>query len=334
MAQQGTTAREYVTKMPDNTPTEIAKEIMEDCPGLFTSTEAARARVRYYMGKHGAKNRVNADIVPVVPSQARICIMDIETSPMPAWVWGSFKQFINPNQLVAPQSVLCWCAKWLDEEGVMFDSMQDQIPVSDSPLNFIGCSDERVCASMWRVFDDADIIVAHNGRAFDVATLNARWLYHGMGAPSPYRVVDTLKICRNFRFPRNKLESIARYMELGGKEEHEGFGLWLKCMQGDKAAWQRMEDYNVRDVTLLEDVYMKLRTWDTRHPNVALHYQDGHMRCIVCGSTAVHEDTAHQAHTMASVFPTYKCDSCGKTMRGRKRLDPTAAIEDRLTHSL
>ena len=37
-----------------------------------------------------------------------------------------------------------------------------------------------------------------------------------------------------------------------------------------------------------------------------------------------------QAHTAASVFPSYRCESCGVIMRGRKRLDPTTAIEDRL----
>ena len=338
MAQQGTIAREYVAKMPHCTPTEIAGLIMDEHPGLFACGESARSRVRYYMGKNGAKNRTQCaegSLLPVLPSEVRILNMDIETAPMLAFVWGCFKQFVNPDQLLEPSQVICWAAKWLGDDTMMFDGMQKDIKRSENVLDFYQYSDERVVRGMWELFNEADIIVGHNGQAFDTKTLNARWIKHGLPPPSPYRFVDTLSMVKDTtRLPRNKLESVGRYYGIGQKLEHEGFGLWVKCMCGDKEAWAKMRSYNEQDVLLDEKAYMLYRPWATRHPNVALHYQDGARRCIVCGSTAVVEDTAHQAHTNASVFPSYRCESCGKVMRGRKRLDPTAAIEDRLTHAM
>lgn len=322
----------YMEQMPGGTPTEIAKSIMEDFPHLFSSAEAARSRVRYYMGKHGAKNRQRAGL-HVIPTNARILNMDIETAPMLAFVWGCFKQYVNPDQLLHESQVICWAAKWLDGDDVLFDSMQDDIKPSANPLDFYRYSDERVVRSMWELFDAADIVVGHNGVAFDQKTLNARWIKHGLHPPSPFKFVDTYSMVKDVaRLPRNKLESVGRYYGIGRKLEHEGFDLWVKCMCGDSDAWEKMRRYNEQDVRLDEEAYLLFRAWWNRHPNVALHYDDPHRRCIVCGSTAVVEDTSHQARTAASVFPAYRCESCGKIMRGRSRLTPSADIENRMAH--
>ena len=336
--KQGEVVKRYVAGMQGATPTEVAAAVMADHPDLYSSAESCRSRVRYYLRRGGAKNRNHMaldSMPPVVPSECRILNMDIETAPMLAFVWGCFKQYVNPDQLLHESMVLCWAAKWLGEDGVAFDSMEADIRPSDSPLGFYACSDKRVVESMWHLFNAADIVVGHNGQAFDEKTLNARWIKHGLPPPSPFKFVDTYKMAKGIaRLPRNKLESVGRYYKLGQKLEHEGFRLWTKCMCGDADAWARMRKYNEQDVLLDEEAYILFRAWWKRHPNVALHYQDGHRRCIVCGSTAVKEDTAHQAHTAASVFPSYRCESCGWIGRGRKRLDPTAGIEDRLAHAL
>lgn len=334
-SKRGTVAKQYVFSMGGHTPTEIADAIMSEHPDLFNNIDTARSRVRYYQGRHGTKNRIRANLPPPVPSECRILNMDIETAPMLAFVWSCFKQYVNPDQLLAASSVLCWAAKWLGNDDIMFDSMQADIKPSENPLDFYQCSDERVVRSIWTLFDEADIIVGHNGRAFDSKTLNARWIKYGMTPPSPYKFVDTYTMVKDtVRLPRNKLESVGRYYDIGTKLEHEGFQLWVKCMCGDPEAWERMARYNRQDVLLDEEAYLLFRAWDRRHPNVALHYEDGNVRCIVCGSTAVKQDTSHESYTAASVFPSYRCGACGKVMRGRKRHTPTADIENRMAHAL
>jgi hypothetical protein len=90
-----------------------------------------------------------------------------------------------------------------------------------------------------------------------------------------------------------------------------------------------MEEYCVHDTLLLEKVYMKIRAWSTRHPNLDTIIGGYSMRCTVCGSTKMHEvdkDTC----TDASRFPTYRCEGCGHVMRGRKRYKPERPVEERL----
>lgn len=237
----------------------------------------------------------------------RILIYDIETSPNLAYVWSCYDENVSPSQLIEAGDILCWSAKWIDSPTVFTDSRQNDK------------TDERICRSLWALFNKADIVVAHNGQAFDEKTLNARWLDYGIPPPEPFKTVDTLKIAKSmFRFPINKLEGIANYLGIGSKVEHEGFGLWVKCMAGDRAAWGRMRDYNVQDVLLLEQVYLRIRPWDKRHPNCALFYDDGLLRCVCCGSTEM-KKLAKMAYTSVSMFNSYRCEKCGNVMRVGKQ---------------
>jgi len=238
----------------------------------------------------------------------KVLIFDIETTPMLSWHWRCYKENINPVQIVKHSHVLCWVAKWLGSDAIYFDSVKGD-----------GEDDKRCCEELWTLCDEADIVVAHNGQAFDMGTMNARWAYHGLNPPSPAKMADTLKIARGvFNFPTNKLEGITRYFGIGSKKEHEGFRLWLKCMDGDPKAWKTMEEYNIEDVLILEELYLRIRPWDKRHANVSLLYDDEKMRCVCCGSTDI-KRMKKNARTNVTVFPAYRCMSCGKPMRGRGR---------------
>ena len=233
----------------------------------------------------------------------RVLVFDIETTPNEVYTWGFFKQFIAPIQVKHHSVLLCYSAKWLGEKSVYFDSTQGER------------SDKRCCQTLWELVDEAEIVIAHNGQAFDMKYMNARWLANGMQPPSPYKFVDTLKVARGiFRFQMNKLEWLGIYLGVGRKIEHEGFSLWLKCMSGVKAAWKRMEEYSIQDTLLLEDVYMHLRPWDKRHPNIALCYVDSNERCVVCGSKDL-QQMSKDSRTAVSKFPSFRCRNCGKTMR-------------------
>lgn len=104
----------------------------------------------------------------------------------------------------------------------------------------------------------------------------------GFKPPAPYKQIDLLQVVKsNFKFPSNKLDYISQRLGLGQKVEHEGMALWTKCMKGDKAAWQRMEEYNIQDVVLLEDLYKRILPWIKNHPNMNV-YKDGPI-CPTCG---------------------------------------------------
>lgn len=357
----GELAKLYCEKYKTLSSTDVARLLYHETDA-FTSVEGARSRVRYYRCKHGNKNRKRISIESYVEYNKKGCekvapkilIFDIETAPSLAHVWGMFKVFVQPSQLVQSGKILSYAAKWLGNDEMFFDSIRNDIPNSSTVdsikkksqktfkhssfekmwdlLVFYSANDERLCRSLHALFEEADIVVAHNGQAFDVHTMNAYWLSHGITPPSPYKIVDTLKIAkREFRFPRNKLESIARFLDVGKKTEHEGFELWVKCMAKDEDAWDKMEEYNKQDVILLEEVYMLLRPWDTRHPNVSLCYGDDITRCTVCGSSAIKELTS-TAKTAASEFPSFRCESCGHIMRSRSRYKPSLTPAEQMAN--
>ena len=336
--ETGEKAYEYCAEYSDMPTRTLARKLRQDWPDLFTSIEHARGIVRDYRGQHGKHSRRNVkhrehftengddrrdnQIVHTIPS-ARILLFDIETAPHLAYVWRCFKENIAPAQMIQHTTVLCWAAKWLGEKKVFFDSVD--------PNNYT--DDRRICQSLWDLVNEGDIIVAHNGIAFDHKTMRARWVQHGIPPPSPYQMVDTCKLAqKQFNFPRSKLESICQYLGIGGKAHHEGFALWVGCMNGDPKAWATMKRYNIKDVRLLEEVYLRLRSWDKRHPNVSLEYDDV-MRCIVCGSTDIKPEL-NDTRTSASLFFSYRCGSCGHVMRSRSPQKKRLKADERLAHAI
>jgi hypothetical protein len=254
--------------------------------------------------------KVNEIIRAKNPPAAKVLLFDIETTPMKSWHWRMHDENIAPKQVIEFSRVLCYAAKWLGRDAVAFERTNYRAGAK---------SDRQACRDLWKLFDEADVVVAHNGKAFDTDTLRARWMFYGLQPPAPFKVFDTLRAARGyFRFPSNSLDCIARYLNIGRKVEHEGFDLWLKCMEGDGAAWQRMETYNVGDVLLLEEAYLRLRPWSNLHPNIALRHDGDTRRCVCCGAAAL-EELAKASYTNASVFPSFRCKKCGKVMRGRKR---------------
>lgn len=237
----------------------------------------------------------------------RILVFDIETTPMKSWHWKCYDECISPAQVIMETKVLCYAAKWLGEPLTMFGRKK-------------GASDRAVCKELWHLFNEADVLVGHNLQRFDVPTMNSRWIKYGFQPPSPYKMIDTLKIAKGVgKFGINKLDYLGRYVGIGKKTEHEGFDLWLKCMANDPEAWARMEEYNINDVALTEELYMHLRPWDKKHPNIGIMYPDGgESRCVCCGSTMITGITK-ASFTAAGVYPSFRCSDCGKVMRGRTR---------------
>lgn len=233
----------------------------------------------------------------------RILLLDIETAPNLAYVWGLWDQNVATSQIVNSGYVLCWSAKWLDDPEVMFDSVHKS-------------GEERMLKRIHKLLHESDVVVTHNGIKFDLPTLNKEFILQGMNPPSPYKQVDTLMTCRKmFRFPSNKLDYVAQSMGLGNKVKHSGFELWVNCMKGDKEAWGEMETYNRQDVVLLESLYKKLLPWIPNHPNASTY--DQIECCPNCGST--HYQGRGKAITRTQTYKRYQCKSCGHWFRGARK---------------
>jgi DNA polymerase elongation subunit (family B) len=232
----------------------------------------------------------------------KILLLDIETAPNLAYVWGLFKENIPLARIVASGHVLCWAAKWHGEKKTYFSSIQKRKPLT-------------MLDGIHRMLGEADAVVHYNGKSFDIPTLNKEFVTHGMKPPEPYKQIDLLQIVRaEFRFPSNKLDYVAKALGLGEKVRHPGFEMWVKCMANEAAAWKDMERYNRQDVNLLEQLYDRLNPWIRTHPNHGA-FQDISC-CPKCGSEKFQQRGF--AVTQIMKYPRYQCTGCGGWFRGNK----------------
>lgn len=241
----------------------------------------------------------------------KILLVDLETAPNQAYVWAHYDQ--NVIQHVREWNIMAVAYKWLGEKGAQVATLPDFDLWHHDHHN-----DQFLVERLWDLLDEADVVVAHNGDRFDLRKANARFLFHGMTPPSPYKTVDTLKIARrHFRFNQNGLDPLSEHLGLGRKAKHEGFQLWKRCMEypADVAAWNKMVRYAKQDVVLLEKLYLRLRPWAPTHPTVTTDLDSDRPLCPTCGSDRVQK--RGQRHSRTMTYQQYHCQDCGAWSRER-----------------
>jgi len=234
--------------------------------------------------------------------------VDIETTPNLAHVWGLFDQTVSLSQLRESTRMFCFGAKWRDARSTMFFSEHKH-------------GHEEMVHSAHALLHQADVVVHYNGTSFDIRHLNREFLLAGLTPPAPYQQIDLLRVVKKaFLFPSNKLAYVSEVLEIGGKVQHEGHTLWVKCMAGDPKAWKEMERYCKQDVDLLPELHDKLLPWITNHPNHSL-YSGEPGTCPNCGSASFHREG--HAYTSVGKYPRFQCNDCGRWFQGTHREDGT-----------
>lgn len=254
----------------------------------------------------------------------KILYIDIETAPNVVYTWGLFNQNVGLDQIVQSGHTLCYAAKWEDESEVVFSSTYHD-------------GDDNMVASVWKLLDEADIVIHYNGRKFDMPILNKEFIKHGLQPPTPYQQVDLLETARRrFKFVSNKLDYVSQFLGLDSKVQHKGMSLWSGCMAGNDEDWELMKEYNIQDVRMLPDLYKALLPWIQDHPNLALYEEDDPekkipVRCTNCGSTHVKKNGVEHLKTQS--YQRYKCLDCGTPLRGRSTIVPLEKRRATLTQS-
>lgn len=248
-------------------------------------------------------------------NNAKILLFDIETAPMLGYVWGLWENNVALNQVNSDWHVISWSAKWLGDSPnkIMYVDQRKAKNVEDDKLLLDG---------IWKLLDEADVVITQNGKSFDQKKLQARFILSGMQPPSSYRHIDTFMLAKkHFAFTSNKLEYMSgklctKYKKLKTKE-FQGFDLWKECLNGNIRAWKEMEKYNKHDVLALEELYTKLIPWDN---SVNLNvYNDKPLTTCTCGSSADLKKNGY-AFTNTAKYHRYKCTNCGSETRGRTNL--------------
>lgn len=245
---------------------------------------------------------------------SKTLILDIETAPILANVWRTWKENVGLNQIQQDWYILSFSAKWLGAKRVIYHDQSAAKDIED---------DTELMRKLWSLLNEADFVVAHNGRKFDLKKINARFILNGFNPPSPYKIIDTLDIAKgNFAFTSNRLAYLTDALCTEKKLAHAkfpGFSLWKECLAGNKEAWAEMKLYNIQDTVSLEELYLKLRAWDANHPSVAAVNDPDVMSCPKCGGHHV----IHKGFrfTQTGKYRRYLCTDCGGWSRGREMVN-------------
>lgn len=248
-------------------------------------------------------------------AEPRILLWDIETSHNLAAIFTLKNQdYIQADNIIQERYVICAAWKWLDAPKVSAVSVLDNPKLyAKSPHN-----DFHVVQALHAVLSEADVIVAHNGDAYDIKFTEARMLLQGLPPLPPITKIDTLKAARDrFLFNANNLNYLGQVLGCGKKKPTKP-GLWLKVLAGDKQAIRDMVAYNKQDVLLLEKVFLKLRPYMANHVNRQLYGESG---CPRCGSRRVQSRGFHRALTQ--VYRKFCCVDCKGWYRERKAMKGT-----------
>src|SRR5688572_19872344 len=286
------------------------------------SDRLARRGVRYGRQRYECKKCgkfTTAYYVPRTPVSARILLLDIETAPGEYYSWSRDPQYLSPEMMIKDWSILCWSAKWLFEPDIMGQSVK--------PKEAINRTEESILEEIWKLMDEASVIVTQNGIKFDIKRLNTKFIKHGYNPPSHYLCIDTLKVARErFNFTYNSLEELGREL-LGLKEGKIKMNMadWKMCVTGNQEHLDKMLTYCKNDVApLLEDVYLRERPWITGHPNLNLFTDHDSDVCPKCESAELAWNT--QYTTPQGVWEGFRCNSCGALGRGLGKLHRVKAV--------
>lgn len=287
----------------------LAESSWDDISAEFEDISPNCARKAFYRyTKDGAKSQS-------IITHPKVLIVDIETAPMEAYVWGMFNQNIGLEMISKHTTILSWSAKWLHEpaDKVMYRDQRNVKDVRDDKDLLVGIRD---------LLDEADIVITQNGIRFDIPKINYRLAKNKIRRYSSFKNIDTLKIAKSvFGFDSNKLAHMTdmfcvKYKKLD-HSKFPGFKLWKECLAGNQEAWKEMEKYNKHDVLSLEELYVDhLAPWDETL-NFASFTEELTFRCN-CGSA----DFTHKGYirTKKSKFKRFICDHCGKEHRESKNL--------------
>lgn len=251
-------------------------------------------------------------------NKPRILIWDVEVSTVQILIenYGlkNYIKYFNPKDIKRDWILLSVAWKWHGEPNtycvsVKHDNVQD---------------DRGVVETFYHALKNADIIIGHNIKAFDVKKFNSKLLEYGYDPLlfNSNQVIDTLQLCRKyFKLSSNRLGYVAQKLGVDAKDESPD---WAKVLDGDEQEIRYMRKYNKQDVIVNEQVYNKLRGWHESHPNLNLYNPvrdvvgQTVLACTNCQSTNLVKDG--YSYTRVSKRARARCKDCGNCFTHGKRI--------------
>lgn len=231
---------------------------------------------------------------------ARILIWDIETCT----VANGFKADMGWIQ--------CIGYKWLGDEKAQV------IKLTDFPKRYKRnpTDDLDVIREFAKIYEQADVTVAHYGSVFDRRYLEGRLAIQGLPPLPRIKLVDTCIIARSqFAFSSNSLKKLGDIFKLKSTKTASNFPLpWFEIAKGGAKAVKAINfiaKYCKDDVEATEELYLLLRSRTNQHPHVGVILGHGKAEaCQRCGSTKLVRN-GKRISASGTVKQELKCKNCG-----------------------
>lgn len=238
----------------------------------------------------------------------RILILDIERLPgtFTSNFWdmrSHLNKRISPDDVTEWPRTICWAAQWEGEDPDVFYFAAEW-----------DGGHEAMIRAAWDLFDEADVVVGHNMARFDAKKLRSEWALYGLHDPSPWKVVDTMRVAFDrFGFESNTLNSLCTRFEVDAKTDKYDAKTARAATEGDREAQSKLKRYNVGDIVATKGLYRVFRDrgYIPGHPVMAPGVP---MRCTSCGGGNLEPmDKPYRANVME--YRAYRCTSCGSVLK-------------------
>lgn len=200
--------------------------------------------------------------------------------------------------------------KWLDEKKVYCKDLTDFKTFKTDIYN-----ERELLEFVSELFLSADHIVGHYATKFDRRYLNAKLLQYQLPpipSGSELKQTDTCLLSRqHLKLSSNRLDNVARFLNMPMKRKKNWPEDWIKMTKGDKEAFKRVKTYCIGDIITLEKVYLALRKFSAVAPNYK-HVTNSNV-CPSCGSSNYFKNGC--VSFKGKIKQRYVCKDCGKRFK-------------------
>lgn len=231
--------------------------------------------------------------------------VDIETSLMFAGFWQPGQQYVGTQQIIKEREVMVIGYAWDDDpaQAMTFDMENYDLLQRDDN------ADLSMLQRFSEIYSEADLIIGHNVKAFDIAVMRARLIKHRLPDFAPTLIDDSYKQLKGIGFSGKSLDYITQFLGIGQKEDHP-LSLWMNiALHKSQEDLNKMVTYCLGDVLNNRKMYKTLQPYVKSSLNMAVFYGDN-QRCPNCGAEDSLVIRGHRQNKLGK-YTRYYCKDCG-----------------------
>lgn len=237
------------------------------------------------------------------PKDVKILFLDIETMPNIAAVWQTgYKLNVDAGAILQERFILS--AQW---------SWNNEAKVHGELSNIKKKDDRKLVTKITKLIEEADVVVGHNVKKFDLRWIAGRALLNGQAPTGSkfVKTIDTLAVAKQaFYLNSYRLDYIAKALGVPGKTK-TSFGDWLAILKdGNMERAKYLLKYGCHDVKINRQVFIKLLGHVKLPKKMDMLIHGKSTVCPDCHGFNVHSK-GQRSNKDGALIQRYVCVKCG-----------------------